>query len=378
MKYQIKIIAIIFSYMLIQSCNNAPEQKVSKDEITINTVLEINQSQFSNIKIQSDTIQKKLISGSVRVNGKIDVPPQNLVSISISIGGYLISTKLLPGMFVKKGEVIAVLEDQQYIQLQQDYLTSNIQLDFLEKEFNRQNEMNLSKASSDKIFEKAKADFQSQKVLVQALSEKLKLIGFNPKSLNVNTISKSINIYAPINGFVSKVNVNIGKYITPSDVLFELVNPDDMHLNLTVFEKDLPSISIGNEVLAYTNQSKDKLYKCEIILIGKNINKEGFVEVHCHFKSFDKDLVPGMFMNAEVEFDARSTYVVPENAILSYQGEDYVFIQNSALKFEIFKVQIGQKSNGMIELINFQTLLKKQIVISGAYDLLMMLKNKED
>lgn len=378
MKNQSKIIALISIYMLIQSCNNAPEQKETNDENSVNTTLELTQNQLSNINIQSDTIHNKQISGTARVNGKIDVPPQNLVSVSIPIGGYLLSTKLLPGMFVKKGEVIAVLEDQQYIQLQQDYLTSNIQLVYLEKEFNRQNEMNISKASSDKVFDKAKADFQSQKVLVQALSEKLKLIGFNPKNLNANNISKSINIYAPINGFVSKVNVNIGKYITPSDVLFELVNPDDMHLNLTVFEKDLQNISIGNEVRAFTNQNKDKLYKCEVILIGKNISKEGFVEIHCHFKSFDKDLVPGMFMNAEVEFDSRFTYVLPESAVLSYQGEDYVFIQHSILKYEIFKVQIGQKVNGFIEVLNYQSLLNKKIAISGAYDLLMMLKNKED
>jgi cobalt-zinc-cadmium efflux system membrane fusion protein len=87
------------------------------------------------------------------------------------------------------------------------------------------------------------------------LEEKLRLIHINPNSLHENNISKSIRIYSPIDGFVSKVNVNIGKYVTPSDVLFELVNPADIHLNLKIFEKDLNKIFIGQNVVSYTNNN---------------------------------------------------------------------------------------------------------------------------
>jgi cobalt-zinc-cadmium efflux system membrane fusion protein len=137
-----------------------------------------------------------------------------MVSISVPLGGYLKSTKLLPGMKVKKGEVIANIEDQQYIQLQQDYLTAKSKLSYIEKEYQRQKELNQSKASSDKVFQETETTYQGQKILVKSLSEKLRLISINPDKLDENNLSRSINLYAPIDGFVSTVNVNIGKYVT--------------------------------------------------------------------------------------------------------------------------------------------------------------------
>ena len=122
--------------------------------------------------------------------------------------------------------------------------------------------MNQSKASSDKVFEKSQTEYLSQKVLIKALSEKLKLIDINPDNLNENNISRSINIYSPIDGFVSTVKMNIGRYVTPTDILFELVNPADIHLALTVFEKDLDKLFIGQKIIAYNNNQTSRKYNC--------------------------------------------------------------------------------------------------------------------
>lgn len=90
----------------------------------------------------------------LKVTGKIDVPPQNMVSVSVALGGYLKWTNLLPGMRIKKGDLLAIMEDQQYIQLQEEYLTAKAKLNFAEKDYNRQKELNQIKANSDKIFQK--------------------------------------------------------------------------------------------------------------------------------------------------------------------------------------------------------------------------------
>ncbi len=238
--------------------------------------------------IQTGKLEEQSISSVLKVNGKIDVPPQNMVSISVPLGGYLQSTKLLEGMYVSKGQVLAVMQDQQYIQLQQDYLTARAQLVYNESEYNRQKELNQSKATSDKVFEQTKAAYQTQNILVKSLEQKIKLIGINPNKIGANSISRSINIYSPINGFVSAVNVNIGKYVNPSDVLFELVNPSDIHLALTVFEKDINKLFIGQKLAAYTNNQPEKKYPCTIILISKNLSGERAAEVHCHFDSMIK------------------------------------------------------------------------------------------
>jgi cobalt-zinc-cadmium efflux system membrane fusion protein len=190
----------------------------------------------------------------------IDVPPQNLVSVSIPLGGYLKSSNLLPGMPVSKGQVIAVIENPQFIQLQQDYLMAKSKAHFAELDYNRQKTLNQSQASSDKAMQLAQSEMNSQRILMNSLAQQLRLININPESLKSGSITKSVPVYSSINGFVSKVNVNIGKYVNPSDVLFELINPDDIHLNLKVYEKDLENLKKGQRFVAYTNADPSKKY----------------------------------------------------------------------------------------------------------------------
>lgn len=372
-----KIIIIISSIVLLSSCNNNPKpEQQTAAAIQSNTVILTN-AQYKNAGIVTGTIETKAISSTIKLNGKIDVPPQNMVSISVPLGGYLKSTQLLPGMHVNKGEVLAVMEDPQYIQLQQDYLTAKAQFEYNESEYLRQKELNLSKAASDKVFEQVKANYQTQNILMKALEQKLKLIGMNPQIITPNSISKSVNIYSPISGFVSAVNVNIGKYVTPSEVLFELVNPSDIHLALTVFDKDLSKLSIGQKLFAYTNTHPEKKYECEIIIISKNLNVDNSTQVHCHFKQYDKTLLPGMFMNADIELSNTPVTVLPENAIVHFENKNYVFIENGNKQFEIQEVQIGNTENGFTEIRNAQVFADKKIVFKGAYTLLMALKNVE-
>src|SRR5690606_23440285 len=143
------------------------------------------------------------------------------------------------------------------------------QLALTESEYKRQKELNQSKATSDKIFEQAKTNYQTQQVLIKSLEEKLRLIGLNPRRLSPETISKTINIYAPISGFVSAVNFNIGKYLTSSDVLLELINPNEVYLSLTVFEKDINKLSVGQKLKAFSNNNPQEKHPLEIIRIGK-------------------------------------------------------------------------------------------------------------
>jgi len=378
MKNTLFIIAIN-ALILLSSCGG--KQAAEKEEVKqSNTMVELTEAQLKNTDIETGHIERWRISSLLKVNGKIEVPPQNMISVSVPLGGYLKSTKLLEGMHINKGEVIAIMEDQQYIQLQQDYLTAMAHFTSIENEYNRQKELNQSKASSDKVFEKAQTDYLSQKVLIRSLAEKLKLIGINPKQLNENTISKNINIYSPINGFVSQVKMNIGKYVSPTDVLFELVNPEDIHLQLTVFEKDLNKISIGQKLVAFNNTDPDKKYPCEIILIGKDVSAERTVQVHCHFENYDKTLIPGMYMNAQVEVATDDAYVIPNDGIVRFEGKEYVYIESANRKYEMIEVLTQNAENGytQISFADNKDRAANTFVTNGAYSLLMKLKNTEE
>lgn len=373
------IILIINIALLLTSCGNDNKQNDAENEQpTQENTLTLTDEQYKNAAIETAKIFTSNISSVLRLNGKIDVPPQSLVSVSVPLGGYLKSTKLLPGMHIRKGDPLAVMEDIQYIQLQQDYLTTKAQLSLTESEYNRQKELNQSKATSDKVFEQVRTNYQTQLVLLKSLEEKLKLIGLNPQRISAGTISKSINIYSPISGFVSVVNVNIGKYVTPSDILFELVNPNDIHLNLTVFEKDINKLAVGQKLLAYSNSHPQTKYPLEVILISKNISGQNAAEVHCQFEQYDNDLLPGMFMNAEIEVSTHNANVLPEEAIVRFENKHYVFVEKGKQTFEMKEVQTGNAENNLVEIINAEQFDNENIVVKNAYTLLMALKNESE
>lgn len=372
-----KNIFFVLLLSLLIACQSKTDAPQDEKTVAENSV-SLTDEQQKNASISLGKIEPRTISGSLRVNGRIDVPPQNMVSVSVPLGGYLKHTKLLPGMHIRRGEVIAIMEDQQYIQLQQDYLTAQARLRFVTNEYNRQKELNQSKATSDKVFQQAEADFTTAKINVRSLGEKLKLIGIQPDELNESNLSKSINIYSPINGYVSSVNVNIGKYTQPSEVLFELINPEDIHLALTIFEKDLRKISIGQRVIAYTNDQPLKKYDCEIILIGMNLSAERSTEVHSHFEKYDKTLVPGMYMNAEIELLNKQVFALPEDALVRFQNKLFIFMHDGNKNYTMTEVMTGDAENGFVEIIEGEKFKDKEIVVKGAYSLLMSLKNTSE
>lgn len=360
------------------SCSTKKQEMGMEQVITNDSSITLTAPQLKNANLSYGKLEQKQIASILKVNGKIDVPPQNMVSISVPLGGYLKSTKLLPGMHVNKGEVIAVIEDQQYIQLQQDYLLTKSKIAYSQLEYNRQKELNLTKASSDKVYQQSAEELSGLQIMLSGLSEKLRLIGKNPSSISKDRISRSINIYAPINGFVSKVNVNIGKYISPTDVLFELVNPSDIHLALKVFEKDIDKLYIGQKLVAYTNNDPSKKYPCEIILTGKDLSPERSTDVHCHFESYDKTLIPGTYMNAEIEVKSANNFVLPEDAVVNFENLHYAFIKKADNNFTMVPVQTGNTENGFIEILQPERYVNETFVFKGAYTLLMSLKNTSE
>ena len=373
-----KNIIIIFVFLTLLSCGNKENTTTETVPSDTENILQLSDEQLKSFTLSFVSLQEKNITKTLKLNGKIDVPPQNLASVSSALGGYVKSTKLLPGMYFRKGEVIAVMEDNQFIQLQQDYLMAKVQLANAEAEYLRQKDLNQSKASSDKAYLQAKADYQTLQISQSSLEQKLKLIHIDPEQVSVSNIRQTANIYAPFNGFVSQVFVNIGKYVLPSDVLFELVNPNDLHLNLKIFEKDWDKIKLGQPLLAYTNTNQGEKYNGEIILIGKNISTDRAVEVHAHFKENDSKLIPGMYMNADLEIPESSTWALPEESIVSFEGKHYVFEMLDKNRFRMITVQTGNTGNGWTEIINENQLNNKNIAQKGAYTLLMALKNKAE
>lgn len=367
---------VVLLLLLATACSTAPEQAAEETPPTSAHNVRLTPEQRTNAGVATATMERRSLGVLLPVQGVIEVPPQNLVSVSAPLGGYLRSTDLLPGMEVQQGQALALLEDARFIQLQQDYLVTRGRVDLLRLDFERQKALNASKTTSDKVFQEVSTELNTQTVTLRALAEQLRLIGLDPVKLTADNISRSVALRSPIHGWVSSVKVNIGRYVQPTDVLFELVDPKDIHLALTVFEKDLPKVREGQEVHARPTAHPQDEYEAEVILVGRSLDSDRSTVVHCHFTKAPRDLVPGMAMSATLESRTDSVWCVPEGAVVRTGEGQAVFMANADSTFTLVPVTTGAQEYGFLELLEPPADLRRRpVVVEGAYTLLSVLMN---
>jgi len=331
-------------------------------------------AQYKNAGVVLGKLEKRSMTGVVKVNGVFDVPPQNLVTVSLPYAGIVKQTILLQGMEVKKGQLIAVLEHPEFIQLQQDYLDNKSKLDYLQLEVNRQQELQKENVNSSKVFQKAQSEYESLKAIVSGLKEKLSLINIQTDQLQKNGISKQVKVLAPIHGYVTEVNVNIGMLVNPNDVMCKIVDIGHLHVELTVFEKDVMSLKVGQKVrFQVNNEAQERT--ASVYLIGKEIGPDRTVRVHCHLDKEDHSLLPGMYLTAYVETTQKQSLVLPSAAVVSSANKNYVFVSKGKEKgnfsFDMVEVSMGIVGDNYTEVILPPTLNQQaDFVLVGAYDLL--------
>jgi cobalt-zinc-cadmium efflux system membrane fusion protein len=289
------------------------------------------------------------------------------------MAGYITYTSILPGSYVAKGQVLAVLEHQGYIELQQQYIQSVSRLLVAEKEYERQKELSAENVSPAKKVQQAESDFKSERALTHALSEKLLLIGLNPKDVVDGNITSKISVRSPIKGYVKTANCNIGLYVTPDLKIFEIIDIEHLHAEIKVFEKDISKVRKG-QIVYFTVPSMDsKIVQANVVLIGKTFdNATRTIGVHSHFdESKYNFLLPGMYVNAQIVVNEHHANTVPEAAIVRIGEKFVVFTQKSRTDkdatFEAVPVTTGIKENGYVEILSPANIKELPLVLTGSY-----------
>jgi cobalt-zinc-cadmium efflux system membrane fusion protein len=373
------IIVITIAALIGASCGqNQREEQVETGSPVSHNVITLTSDQYKAADIKLGKVEPRPIGTTLHVNGMLDVPPQNLITIAAPMGGFVKATKLLQGMKIKKGELLVTLENQDYIQLQQDYLDNKSKLEYLESEYNRQLALAKENINAQKTVQQAKSQYQSAQAIVKGLAAKLRMINISPESLTEDNIRSTINLYAPLNGYVTVLNVNIGQFVNAADVIFKIVNLEHLHAELQVFERDIHALSVGQKV-SFKLANENNLRTATVHLIGKEISPERTVRVHCHLDKEDENLLPGMYITASIESDAHEVAAVPVNAIVNFEGEDFVFVVSGNNQYTLTNVKTGKSTPDFIEVQFPEDFApSSSIVTNGSFELLGMLKNTQD
>lgn len=377
-------IFIISATLLIASCTNPTNETTSTANETVvsEEVVVLNDEQWQKAHIKFEAPQLSNSGRIIVLNGKMESGFNQKASICLPLGGYIVSSNVLPGQFVRKGSTLFTAENEQFIQLQQDYLTAKAALELNEKEYVRQSELSQANAVSSKNKEQAKMAFESSKIAVKSLAEKLTFIGIDVSNLSEASINKAVAIKSPINGYVNALNANPGLLMRPEDVVVEVSGREDMHAVLQFFANDANSIHENMEVQIYALSMPDEKINVEVLSINNTLNAEGVGEIYCKTNKYPESWVPGTYVKAEVQTNNNSGIVISQAAIVSWEGKDYVFekITGAASEHSFRMIEVSHRAldENTEELLVGPDWVQKQIVTSGAYTLLMMSKNKAE
>lgn len=369
---QIKLVnpIIVLTMFLILGCETKKASSETAELEDKNTVL-ITAAQFNLNNMALGKAETKDFSITVNVTGMIDVPPQNKAVVNAIMGGYIKRTPLLVGNVVKKGDFLVSIENPEFLKLQQSYLEINSRLSFLEMEYQRQKQLFEENITSQKNYLKAESDFNTAKASATGLRKQLEMLNFSMPQIESGQMSSVTNIYAPISGMISKMNVAMGSFVADATTILEIVDTEHIHLEMNVFEKDILTLKKGQSIQFKIPESSNEIFEAEVFLIGASIEPNRTIKVHAHLKNeAGHNFLPGMFVEAAVESDTREVIALPEEAVVSHDDEHFVLqlVESSEAQFTFKKQQIdiGVNRNGFVEI--FSPLGEDaQFLIKGAY-----------
>ena len=383
-------ITVSLAVIIFVSCGNKENSEVVKTEVTSpgekheNTdEASLTAEQMKTIGIELGSIEQKQLTASLKTNGVLKVPNQNKASINSVYSGVIKSLLVQPGNIVSKGQTIATIANPEFIQVQSEYLGINSKIALAELEYNRQKELNAGNAGALKNLQAAEFNLKELRTSKSSLQQQIQLMGINPSSLSSGRLVSVLAVRSPISGVVSNVMVKMGSYVDVTTVVAEIVDNSQLHLDLFVYEKDLPTLR-NNQTIHFTvTNNPGREYDAQIFSLGSSFENESkAVSVHAMVKGDITGLIDGMNITANISLDKATLPAIPTEAIVSYQGQDYIFIvdsvdaKNNTTLFKRVPVAKGTSDVGYSEI----TLLKEipadaTVVVKGAFFVLAKMTN---
>lgn len=321
-------IALILYFSLRPAENDAHSHEEAtteakpKEQAPVKEV-ELNEAQYKASGIELGTFAMKNLSEVVNANGYTKLPPQNQADVSVHITGIVKTINVIEGQSVKKGQVLATIESPEFAKLQEAYLTSKSNLEFLTLEYERQKTLSEENVNSKKVFQKTKAEFEMEKARHSSLRQQLAVLNLSGS----NSPSSVMPILAPISGYITEINIKIGSNAEVGKPLLSIVDNSQLHVDLLVYEKDLQKVKPGQNIrFVLTNQDNTEI-SGKVFNVGKAFeNETKSVAVHADIANKSQTLIPGMYVNALIDVGAKDVQALPVDAVIKAEGREFIFI----------------------------------------------------
>ena len=379
---------IFLALTAIVSCKSSPKETNVKEHASVDSVkiLESKQAiivltdeQMKAIGLQTGSIENRNLKTTLKVNGKLTLPPQNQAQVSVLMGGIVRTIDVTEGQFVNKGQLLATLVNSEIIQLQQDYMENKSRLTYLQQEYDRQKALQEERINATKTYQQVQNELSTAQARQQGLREKLQLYGVQAERISPSNFKNQITILAPISGYIHHVNLTMGKFADANTVLFDIVDIRFLHLDLTVFEKDIHKIKAGQKLTFTDANDKTHVHPATIFALNKAFEtNEKAIIVHTKIDEKTEAILPGMYVESRIQVDDNKTAALPDEAIVSSGDEHFIYLQQEKNHYKQVPVSIGAMDMGYTEVIPMEAIPDgAKIVTKGAYYLLSQLTKGE-
>ncbi len=400
MKTYIKLLALfIITGLLLVRCNNSePQGEHDHKEAEQHghhdhehgegseEVVHLSEAQFHSLGLKVDTLPMRYIGSYVEANGQLEVPPQNEAAITAIIGANITRIEVIEGDKVNKGQVLAYLSHPDLIRLQTDYINIWNQLQYLEKEYERQSRLFDEKVGSGKELQKTKADYKSAKGMVKGHEAQLRLMGISLDKIQEGEIYEQVAVVSPLEGHVRSVEIKTGQYVQPQTEMFEVVNIEHIHADLMVFEKDVHKVKEGQKVRFSVESLPGKQMEAVIYAVGKSFEQDPkAIHLHAEIENKEGLLLPGMYVRGQILSETHSGFALPETGVVREGKKHFIFTAHlednknrTEWTFEPVEVSIGAKEDGWVQINLMESLSKgSKTAWNNAYYLIAEMKKGE-
>lgn len=322
-------------FFLVQNCgkekNTTATETVAKETETHHeeseNIVSLTEEQMKSMDIQLGKVEQKELTAIIKANGNLNVPNNSKGNATSLYGGVIKTLRVQIGSYVKKGQVIATIENPQFIQLQEDYLTTLERITFAQQEERRQRELYAGNAGALKNLQNATTELRTLNTRKASLRQQIQLMGINVNSVSNGKLRSQLVVISPLSGVVSNVFAKIGSYVDVSSPVAEIVDNSSLHLDLQVFEKDLPKLKVGQIIHFTLTNNPSTEYDARVFSVGSSFeNDSKTIAIHCKVTGNKEGLIDGMNITGIVSLNDITSPAVPNGAIVNADGKNYIFV----------------------------------------------------
>lgn len=398
-------ILLFFAFLLMACGSGAASSSSASDEETetMQTAedIHLNATQLRTVGIQLGHIESRSLNSVVRVSGRTALQPQYQASVTTLAGGIIRQICVSEGNRVSQGQTVAYIENTDIVALQRDYLTSKSAMIAAEQEHERQRQLAQAGAGIEKALQQATAACHMAKAQTLGVERQLQQLGISIEQVKNGHITTRIPVKSPISGFIDRIKVATGGYVDMQTPIMDIVDNSKLHCDLSVFEKDIADVRIGQPVEILLTNRPDVRFRGEVYEVGASF--EGQTKsVKAHVRITEKpagvQLIPDMYVTALVQTGSHEVNALPSDAIVANEGHKYIFLlthkktvqedSKSAQKdsatetvyhFRRVEVTTGAEENGWTQVTPVHPLSKNATVVThGAFYLSSILGGGEE